>query len=223
MSSENIYTHSVYWIHFPEYSDINFEGYVGVSINPAKRLKEHFYTSKKQNKNNYFYNILKKYPKNIIQTIIFQGEESQCYLLENELRPYKNIGWNSNIGGDKPPSKLGWKPSKETLEKRSKSLKNIVRTDMWKDNLSKSKQGCKNGMFGKKEPCSEFRKISIISSKNRHRVEILEHILILLDNNVPIRQITKSLQCSNNLVCSIKKDRQLYIKAIAFIKECNTG
>ena len=31
----------VYWLHLPEHSDMFSEGYIGVSVNPKKRLYEH--------------------------------------------------------------------------------------------------------------------------------------------------------------------------------------
>lgn len=153
----NIY--SVYWIHLLEHTDIMSEGYVGVSINPKRRLSEHKLASKKQlNVNPYFERILNKH--SVTQTIVFQGTEEECYLQEEVFRPVKHVGWNINEGGHKPPSMKGWRPSKETLAKRSASLKGIVRSDEWCQNLSNAKKGEKNGMFGKKIPCSEQKTIS---------------------------------------------------------------
>jgi len=140
----NIYTHVVYWLHFQEHDNIETDGYIGVTNNPFRRLREHLYNpSSKKDKNPFLSSIVKKHKTKIIQTIIFQGSEDSCYSLEYTLRPVKNIGWNCSIGGNRPPSRLGWKPSNSTLEKRSKSLKGIIRSPEWKQNLSESKQGHK--------------------------------------------------------------------------------
>ena len=147
-----IYTHFLYWIHLPHQTDITTEGYVGVSNNPKRRFSEHKNVSPNKNEGNKFFNnILNKYSSELLQTLIFQGTEKMCYTLEEELRPKKNIGWNANKGGSKPPSKKDWKPSKTTLEKRSTSLKGIPRNEVWCKNLSDAKLGTKNGMYGKKK------------------------------------------------------------------------
>jgi len=140
--------YSVYWLHLPNQLDVKTQGYVGVSNNPKRRLSEHKLASKNgNNQNPYLGRILNKYE--VLQTVIFQGTEAECYSQEELLRPKKNIGWNANRGGITPPSKKGWTPSKETLEKRSKSLKGMPRTDEWCKNLSESKKEKKNGMYGR--------------------------------------------------------------------------
>ena len=44
----NIYSHFVYWIHFPDHTNIDSEGYVGVSNNLKRRISEHLTETKKQ-------------------------------------------------------------------------------------------------------------------------------------------------------------------------------
>ena len=164
--SMTIYTHYLYWIHLPEHTDYTKEGYIGVTNNPIRRLNEHRNASKNRNdKNPYFGRILNKYKDTVIQTILISDTEENCYKQEELLRPKKNIGWNANKGGNKPPSKLGWKPNEATLKKRSASLKRIPRNEIWKKNLLEAKQGAKNGMYGKKIPCSETRALSISQSR----------------------------------------------------------
>lgn len=220
----NIYTHSVYWIHLPHNTDINSEGYVGVSNNIKRRFSEHLNDSKKRNdKNPFFSRVLQKYKYEIIQTIIFQGTEEGCYLLEELLRPIKNIGWNANKGGMRPPSKLGWTPSAKTLEKRSKGLKGIVRTAEWCNNLSVAKQGKKNGMFGKKMVCSDERKISIIKSKNEHRLDMLIELFRLIAEGYSTRNISKLTGYGETAITSIKKDPSLHIEAFPILKQFETS
>jgi len=98
----NIY--SVYWLHKPEYTDIHSQGYVGVSNDPKRRLNEHKLDSK-SDKNPYLARVLNKHQ--IIQSIIFQETEEECYAREEMLRPEKNIGWNITRGGFRPPSRKG--------------------------------------------------------------------------------------------------------------------
>lgn len=77
----------VYWIRNKECIDIQTQGYVGVSQDPTRRLREH----------------LKKNPripkKDIWLEIIFEGSRDACFEKEEELRPVKNTGWNRAVGG----------------------------------------------------------------------------------------------------------------------------
>lgn len=143
MSSKT--TQFVYWIHLPEHTDILTEGYVGVSVNPKRRLREH----KNSTDNKYLSRVLSKYPDDVIQSIVFEGDSDACYRYEEHLRPNVNIGWNNNKGGICPPSKKGWTPTQATLAKRSKSLKGVVRSEEWCKNLSEGHTGEKNGMYGR--------------------------------------------------------------------------
>lgn len=220
----NIYTHSVYWIHLSNHTDINTEGYIGVSNNPKRRFLEHLNDSKVRNdKNPFFGRVLKNHKSEVTQTIIFQGTEESCYSLEESLRPNRNIGWNANKGGSKPPSKLGWTPSKSTLEKRSKSLTGIPRTDTWRKKLSDAKIGGKNGMFGKKDPCSIERKISIIKSKNQDRLPNLVRVFELLRSGETIRSISMITGYGSSAICAIKKNPELHFEAFPILKQFKTS
>jgi hypothetical protein len=163
----NIY--SVYWIHLLEHTDIMSEGYVGVSNNPKRRLSEHKLASKKQlNVNPYFERILNKH--SVTQTIVFQGTEEECYLQEEKLRPVKNLGWNINKGGQKPPSMKGVPRSDETKKKISKSLTGHTHSKETREKISKkskqricseeTRQKISNSLIGKKRPEEVVNKIS---------------------------------------------------------------
>jgi len=223
-TSMTIYTHSVYWIHLPNHIDHLSQGYIGVSNNPKRRMKEHLNTTKgRMDKNLFFGKILQKYYDTLIQTILFQGTEIACYLLEEELRPYKNIAWNVNKGGFRPPSKTGWKPSSSTLEKRSKSLRGITRTVEWCENLSKAKCGENNGMYGKKIPCSDERKISIIKTKNQNRINDLILVFELLKLGETIRNISKVTGYGTAAIIAIKKNPKLHFIAFPILKQFETS
>jgi group I intron endonuclease len=220
----NIYTHSVYWIHLPHHTDSTNEGYVGVTNNIKRRFSEHLNDSKKRNdKNPFFGRVLQKHKDEIIQTIIFQGTEEGCYLLEELLRPIKNIGWNANKGGNKPPSQLGRIQTTATREKRVRTLKGRVMSSSWKEKLALAKKGEKNGMFGKKIVCSEKRKISIIKSKNKHRLPELMKAFSLLSKGYSIKKISEMSGCGQKLVAAIKKDPSLHFEAFPILKQFKTS
>ena len=166
---------NIYWIHLPEHTNIFEEGYIGVSINPKKRLVEH----KKRNDNPHLTNALKKHT-DIIHTILLVGEENYCYELENILRPKENIGWNINCGGAKPPNHKGKHLSAECRRKQSEYRQGRplskehsmrisqgkmghVQSEETKRKISESKKGQICGMVGKKH--SEETKLKISNSK----------------------------------------------------------
>ena len=107
--------------------------------------------------------------------------ETDAYLLEEQ--EIKRIGINNltNITANaQPPSKLGWKPTAQTLAKRSAKLKELARTDEWRKNLSNSKQGEKNGMYGVKMPCTEDRRLAIIRAKNMPNYNLYKQAIIMM-------------------------------------------
>ena len=77
--------------------------------------------------------------------------EAEAYDLEKEVIQHIGISKLTNITEDsRPPTKKGWKPTAETLAKRSASLKGLPRTEEWCKNLSAGHSGEKNGMYGRK-------------------------------------------------------------------------
>lgn len=99
---------TVYWLHLPEHTDFYSQGYIGVSRDPITRLWNHCNDTKKNTHcNPLLSRIIKKYHNVLVQTIIFEGLEEDCFKYEETLRPTKHIGWNINKGGSCPPSALG--------------------------------------------------------------------------------------------------------------------
>lgn len=88
----------LYWIHLPEHTDIKTQGYVGISTDVQKRFEGH-----KKKPNKHLKNAFNKYNNNVVVDTIIEEDEDFCLLLEQELRPKKNIGWNIAVGGGKPP------------------------------------------------------------------------------------------------------------------------
>lgn len=200
-----IYSHTVYWIHLSEHTNINTEGYIGVSNNPKRRLSEHIRSASKKNANTLFSSKLIAHKTEIMQTIIYHGTEESCYQLESSLRSKKNIGWNINVGGLRPPDKTGWSPSVETLEKRSKSLKLVEHTEDWNRKIGNANRGEKNGMFGKNNPCSDEKRLSIILTKNKDKIEIFKNAILLLNNSVGVREVARRLKLNPSVVSSLKR------------------
>jgi predicted GIY-YIG superfamily endonuclease len=126
--------YSVYHIGIND--DLN-SGYIGISKNPEVRFTQH--KRQKANTNQHLLNAFNKYKDLIkLKILISNIEEEFARLIEEELRPYANIGWNIAKGGGIPPNPIGKVRSKEYCE-----------------NIAKAKIGAKNPMYGKKVIFSE--------------------------------------------------------------------
>jgi hypothetical protein len=84
----------LYWVRLSEHSDIFTEGYVGVTPNFAKRMREHRHRFKAI------------WDKIVMQTIVV-ADLAYCYDIEKKLRPNRNIGWNKARGGKNNNSMFG--------------------------------------------------------------------------------------------------------------------
>lgn len=91
----------LYWIHAPHHTDIFKEGYIGISIDPKRRFRNH----KKRKQNPILENAFNKYECKL--TILLQSTIEYCKEIEIKLRPVKEIGWNICEGGGIPPSPKG--------------------------------------------------------------------------------------------------------------------
>ena len=95
----------VYWLHLPEHNNMFSEGYIGVSVNPKKRLYEHKRSiDKNTHPNPHIINAFGKYEE-IIFSILVEGSQEYCYYIESKLREKENIGWNITMGGAGASSK----------------------------------------------------------------------------------------------------------------------
>lgn len=92
-----MFTCYVYWIHLKGQSWD--EGYIGVSIDPARRYEEH-----KSYTDTILAEAIKKHGNDLIYETIYCGTEDSCYSLEKSLRPNPYTGWNKARGGRYCPS-----------------------------------------------------------------------------------------------------------------------
>jgi hypothetical protein len=83
--------------------NIHTQGYVGITKDLARRLKEH--------------NRRPNFLQGRTVEVVLQGDKSFCRKLEAELRPKRNIGLNIAEGGGMPPNVSGIRRSIETRKK----------------------------------------------------------------------------------------------------------
>lgn len=95
-------THTVkinYIYHIRRQGDANdfSKGYIGISYNPKRRLREH-----RSGQNPHLTAAFSKY-NDIEMVIISQGTREEMLEMEVWLRPNKKMGWNCEKGGGNPP------------------------------------------------------------------------------------------------------------------------
>lgn len=133
--------------------------------------------------------------------------EEDAYSFEEQLTESIGLENLTNlVPGSRPPSKLGWHPNEETLAKRSRGLKGIPRTEEWCKNLSISKQGENNPMYGKKAPCTNERKLAVLRGKNQQNYELYKTAISLMDQGKSADMVSKELKIGRG-VCFRLKNR----------------
>lgn len=143
----------------------------------------------------------------IVDIVKYFNNETDAYNFEEFLTESIGLENLTNlVFGARPPSKKGWHPSSETLTKRSRGLKGILRSKEWCRNLSLSKQGKNNPMYGKKIPCSEERRIAIIKEKNQKNYELYKQAICLIDSGESVISVSKKLSIGRG-VCFRLKNR----------------
>jgi predicted GIY-YIG superfamily endonuclease len=166
----------VYWIHNESETDIETQGYVGVTKNLKRRTKEH---GKKPN-----------FLEGRHVDIFLCGEKSFCIEVETQLRPKRKIGLNIAEGGGMPPDATGLKRSEETKrkikenmvgfrgrkhsEETKEKMRNAIRvphaqSEETKVRLSQIARNrtYPNGMLGRKHSSESIEKIRL-KAKMRH-------------------------------------------------------
>lgn len=163
----------VYWIHLEEHTDMYSQGYIGVSNDPAHRLKQHRHNIKRSNYDNpHLARAFEKYADRLIQSVVFSGSKTECYEQEEVLRHKKNIGWNVNKGGACPPSWEGKNLSDEHRKAISAGKTGKQRgalTEEHKKNMSAALKGRKL-TEEHKQKVKDKRKYQIFTEATRKKL-----------------------------------------------------
>jgi len=100
----------LYWIYNDSCNDPSSDGYIGITEDVEHRFKQHI----KKNP---------RIPTDCKIKVLFIGTREECFILESQYRPNKDIGWNSAAGG-----KHGWKTGFSHSDSTKQKLK-----DAWTD------------------------------------------------------------------------------------------
>jgi len=149
-----------------------------------------------------------------VEIVEYFIDEHKAYDFEDKLIETIGIDNLTNITeGARPPSKLGWTPSAETLAKRSRGLKGIPRTEEWKKNLSLSKQGANNPRYGIKEPCTEKRRLAVLRGKNAPNYNTYKKAIALMDNGKSADTVSKKLSVGRGVCLKLKNRTHGFFQA----------
>ncbi|MCI2964732.1 GIY-YIG nuclease family protein [Shewanella sp. N2AIL] len=95
--------HYIYHIRFKEHDhDVNY-GYIGLTNNPSRRKAEHWaWLAINAHKNHKLQKAFNE-REHDLDLVIYKSFETREHaaILEESLRPCKNIGWNIAVGGEK--------------------------------------------------------------------------------------------------------------------------
>lgn len=171
----------VYWIFDETCYDIKNDGYVGVTRNLNRRLRQHSHS--------------KRFPSNFEVRIIFKGIPNECHLLEKFLRPVWNIGWNKAPGGN-----FGFLGGGEPLPDNVKQKLSEVGKKSWtperRDRHKKKLKGNQNAR-GKGKPKSE-----------EHKQKIKDSVTLAKKKNPPRRWTDEERQARSLMMKKIWEERR---------------
>lgn len=103
-------TYCLYWIHYPDQTSPESEGYIGITSDFSKRIQTHSRYTK-------YAHIKNRIDSGAIATILQENlTKKQAEALEAKYRPDENIGWNIAKGGNIPPSRKGKVSPKAALK-----------------------------------------------------------------------------------------------------------
>ena len=91
--------HYVYWVHEDFHTDPKTEGYVGVSVDPKRRLSNHRYEGTSEECANYLLRCDDARTKPNQPIIAEFDDRAAALAFEKELRPERGVGWNHAAGG----------------------------------------------------------------------------------------------------------------------------
>lgn len=158
----------VYWIKAKEHTDPFTQGYIGKSKNPERRFRNHT-TDISKGGSKIVKEYFKRFGRDSLELVILEKYDTEEEALEREkfYRPEYGIAWNITKGGLKTPDCTGQIQSKETREKRSRSVKSTKAqrsyTNPWKGRKDRytEEQRKHLGSFHKGKTISESHKKAI--------------------------------------------------------------
>lgn len=144
----------VYWLFDDQCVCPWRHGYVGVSCELNKRLKNH----------------RRRQRRDFDVKILFEGTQVECRIIEYQFRSQRKIGWNIGIGGGK--NRFGIPHNEETKQKMRDAIRPPI-LETTREKLRITSIGRTNrGRIGQKKSDEERAKIS---ASKKGKKQIAEH------------------------------------------------
>jgi len=174
----------VYWVHHKDQKDIFTQGYIGITNNFKRRMKQY----EMLYGNPYLTNAIKKHGwDNLAKEVILIADKAYCLLIETQLRAKDAIGWNIIKGGGMPPlnTRKGYKManpswnkgmawSDEIKQKVSLGVKKLWENPEYRDHMSKAHKGQQSPMAGKKHNIQSLKRMSESKIGKKQSKETIE-------------------------------------------------
>ena len=153
----------LYWIKYPNYTNPNTEGYIGIT---SQTIEKRFTDHKYNKKNKLLANRCKK--ENVDVVCLHENlTQEQARLMEEQYRPSENIGWNINKGGDLPPSRKGKVSPKCTLKGDERTEKQKESSRKHSDRMmGTNHSGMRKHKVDHSKPCENCK---IFFTENEHQ------------------------------------------------------
>lgn len=158
----------------------------------------------------------------IVDIIKYFDDEQAAYEYEEQLTESIGLDKLTNmVIGARPPSKKGWIPSEETLSRRSRSLKNVPRTEEWCDNLSKSKSGKNNPRYGitENDELKTRRIFAVLQSKNLPNYDLYKIAIVSMAAGKSADIVSKELNIGRGVCFKLKNRTHGIFRAFPELKE----
>jgi hypothetical protein len=142
----------IYWIHSEYETDIYSQGYVGITNDLGRRIREHK---------------SKDWFSGRTVDVFLQGETDYCREVERLLRPKMNIGLNVASGGGLPPNHTGLQRSDYTKKLISENNVGFRGRKHSPETIAKMK-AAKAGKPGKPHTEETKKKMSLVRRQFLH-------------------------------------------------------
>lgn len=201
----------VYWIRLKSHTDMFTQGYIGYTKrNTAERFKEHCFPSSARE--TLLYRNLKKHKEDIVVSAICVSTNEYCLDLERKLRPVKNIGWNSAVGGGLPPDSRGSVRSEEAKEATAAKHRGMKRSEETRANM---REAAKYREFS----LENIRK-AIASNTGKPRSEMTKKLISIANTG---KEFSEESRAKMSASAKARGQTQAQLDALARARDAKKG